>query len=254
MRLRTGRFWGVFVPVLLLAAGSSCVAPAPQAIVLGDVTSEGARRRAPSREAPVYYFPVIAGYRERGAVMGGTKPPAETEVVQAVTQALAREHYLVMKPGSTPDLMLVIWWGMINPLIDEMEPNEDDVAPTQVFANTREMMALVGAFKTDTLFRSDWNRLKEAARDDRYFILVGAYDFAAAARQERKLLWSARMSTESAGRAPDEIFPLLAASGAVVFGRDTAPVLHDTSEPVKTPSVELAPLEVIEMLGQEKKP
>lgn len=187
-------------------------------------------------------------------MMAGTKPPAEAEVVQAVRKALAREHYLVMKPDSVPDLVLVIWWGTINPLIDTMEANEDDVAPTEVFANTREMMALVGAFKMEAPTRSDWAQLKEAARDDRYFIFIAAYDFAAATRQERKLLWSARMSTESTGRTPEEVFPLLAASGAAVFGRDTAPAEHDTSEPVKTPSVELAPLEVIEMLGQEKKP
>jgi hypothetical protein len=186
--------------------------------------------------------------------MAGTKPPPEAEVVQAIVKALAREHYLMMKPGSTPDLMLVIWWGRINPLIDVMEANEDDVAPTEVFVNTREMMALIGAFKGKGLSRSDWKDLKDTARDDRYFILVAAYDYAAAERKERKLLWSARMSTESTGRTPEEIFPVLAASGAGIFGRDTAPTVQDTSDPNKIRKVELAPFEVIEMLPGEKQP
>ena len=234
---------------------SACTALAPQAIVVGDVTSAGVTRQSPTAEAPVYYAPVIAGYQERGAAKGGTKPPAEDEVVSAVVGALAREHYLMMKPGTTPDIMLVIWWGMINPQIDEMEHNVvDEVAPTRVFVNTREMMALIGAFKGKGLSRSDWKDLKDTAQDDRYFILVAAYDYAAAERKERKLLWTARMSTESTGRTPDEVFPLLAASGAAAFGRDTAPTLQDTSDANKIPKVELAPFEVIEVLPGEKKP
>lgn len=238
----------------LLMAACGCTALPPQAIVIGDVTAEGSQGRTPTREAPMYYAPAFAGYRERGAVQAGTKPPPEAEVRAAVVAALSRQHYLMMQPDSTPDLMLVIWWGQVNPVIDVMEANEDDVAPTEVFLNTREMMALVGAFKTRTVSKSDAKELKLAARDDRYFILVAAYDFAAAKRKERKLLWTARMSTESTGRGPDEIFPLLAASGAAVFGRDTTPSRQDTSTPPKIPTVELAPIELIEVLPEEKKP
>jgi hypothetical protein len=253
MKLHPRAFGWMLGTLALLAVGSACAALSPRAIVIGDVTIEGTKRPLPTKEVPVYYLPVIAGYGERGAVMDGTKPPAEAEVVEAVVKALAQEHYLLMKPGSTPDLMLVIWWGRINPLIDEMPQNEGEVAPTRVFINTREMMALVGAFKADAFFKFDPDQLREAARDDRYFLLIGAFDFAAMARKEKKLLWSARMSTESTGRSPDEIFPLLAASGAAVFGRDTAPALLDTSPPAKTPKVELGPLEFIEVLPEEKK-
>ena len=185
--------------------------------------------------------------------MAGTKPPVKDEVLRSVISSLARQHYLPAKPGSKPDLALMIWWGSVNPLIDEMEANEDDVGPTQVFFNKREMLALVGAFKANAFFKFDTDQLKEAATDDRYFILIAAYDFPALERKERKLLWSARMSTESTGRAPAEIFPLLAASGAAAFGRDTAPAVLDTSKPIKRPEVEMGPAEVIEVT-EEKRP
>lgn len=197
---------------------------------------------------------MIAGYRELGALVGGTKPPVENDVLQALVKALAQEHYLIAKPGTTPELMLVLWWGSINPLVDEMEQNVDEVAPTQIFYNQREMLSLVGAFKADAFFKFDSDQLKEAARDDRYFILIGAYNFAAAEKKKRKLLWSARMSTESTGRAPDKIFPILAASGAAVFGRDTAPALLDTSKPIKSPEIEMGPTTIVDELAEDKKP
>lgn len=227
---------------------------APRAIVIGDVTSEGKKQPPPTRDTPRYYFPTITDYRELGAVMAGTKSPSKDDVLQAVITALARENYLLAKPGSKPDLALMIWWGSVNPLVDEMEANEGDLAPTQVFFNKREMLALVGAFKADVFFKFDADQLKEAATDDRYFILIAAYDFAALEKRERKLLWSARMSTESTGRAPDEIFPVLAASGTAVFGRDTAPTVLDASRPIKRPEVELGPTKVVDVLAEEKKP
>lgn len=239
---------------VVAVGGTLWAAPAPHAIVIGDVTPEGKKQPPPTRDAPQYYFPTITDYRELGAVMAGTKSPSKDDVLQAVITALARENYLLVKPGSKPDLALTIWWGSLNPLVDEMEANEGDLAPTQVFFNKREMLALVGAFKADAFFKFDSDQLREAATDDRYFILIAAYDFAALEKKEKKLVWSARMSTESTGRSPEETFPLLAASGAAVFGRNTVPAVLDTSKPIKRPEIKIGPTEVIEVISADKKP
>ncbi len=235
-------------------AGCRSGALAPQAIVVGDIPPANAPGPAPSREKPLYYYPVVGGYRELGAKMAGVHPPSSNEVLRAVAKALAQENYLLVRPGVKPDLMMVIWWGCMNPLVEEFEQTEEEVAPTKVFFNMREMLALVGAFKADVGVERVRNDLRQAANDDRYFIVVGAYDFAAVEKHERKLLWSARMSTESTGRSPEEIFPLLAASGAAVFGRETKPGVIDTAQQMKGTRVDLGELQVIENLTKDQVP
>jgi hypothetical protein len=238
---------------------TGCRSMAPQAIVVGDLARANASGVVPSKEKPVYYYPVIGGYRELGATVAGVQPPPTNEVLRAVAKALAQDNYLLVRPGLKPDLVMVIWWGCLNPLIDKMElaeEAEEGVAPTVVdlFFNKREMAGLVGAFKGDDGFRRKRDSLTEATYDDRYFILVGAYDFAAAEKRERKLLWTARMSTESVGRSPAEVFPLLAASGVAVFGRETKPGIIDTARPVKGTRVDLGELQVIESLTRDRPP
>lgn len=254
---------GMRIPVVALAGlfgvtvlVTGCRSGAPQAIVVGDLTRAVQTGHGASREKPVYYYPVVGGYRELGAKVAGDHPPSSTEVLRSVAKALAQENYLLVRPGMKPDLVMVIWWGCMNPLIDEFELAEEGPEGTKVdlFFNKREMMGLVGAFKGDAGFRRRRDSFMDAAYDDRYFIVVGAYDFVAAEKQERKLLWTARMSTESTGRSPEQVFPLLAASGMSVFGRETKPGIVDTASALKGTRVDLGELQVIESLTNDRVP
>src|SRR6185369_4147777 len=101
--------------------------------------------------------PVVAGWREEGAVVAGEKPPPTLTVVHEFAKTLATQGYLVVGPKTPrPTLLLVFHWGYMNPEVTDF--GSDD--PTQkVVFNQKEMLALVGG---STLGNLDLNFEREA--------------------------------------------------------------------------------------------
>ena len=62
--------------------------------------------------------------------------------------------------------------------------------------------------------------LLERISDECYYLVVSAYDWAALARGEHRLLWHTKLSACSRGLSQAETIPALLASGAGVFGKD----------------------------------
>ena len=138
----------------------------------------------------------------------------------------------------------------MNPEIQDFGSN---VPTQQVFFNEREMLALVGAYKMQTLAPWDASGLRTAARDDRYFVIVLAFDAVAARQHQKKLLWMAKMSAPSVGTDLPAVIPALIAMGGPAFGQDTKPMVMDSSRVQKEGQVILAPMQVKEYLPAEKK-
>lgn len=239
----------ILINALALAALTGCARNLPpRVIVVGDVTEMGRMLAPPSAEKPVYYFPLVVGYKELGAPIAGEKVPEKNMVLRTLAKVLAKQHYLVMNEQHPPEQLLVFWWGSMNPEIQDFGSNDPS---EQVFFNRREMLALVGAYKAAGIAPWQSQDLQTAARDDRYFIILMSYDFAAARQKQKKLLWMAKMSTESVGTMLPEVIPALAASGGPAFGRDTPPSFVD-SEKALGGEVILGPLEVKEVLPDRK--
>lgn len=222
----------------------------PQVIVAGDVTEMGQKLTVPDAGHPVYYFPLVVGYKEMGAVIAGEKVPEKNVVLHTLAVELAKQHYLVMNAQHSPQQLLVFWWGSMNPQIENFGSSDPS---DQVFFNEREMLALVGAYKTSAIAPWKSDELRTAARDDRYFLILMAYDFAAAREHKKKLLWMAKMSTESVGTDLPSVISSLVASGGPAFGRDTPPSVVDSSQLLKEGKVILAPLEIKDYLPPDKK-
>lgn len=234
---------------VLLLAGCSSALP-PQVLVVGDVTPLGQKARQPDAEHPIYYYPLPVGFKEYGAPIAGEKPPPKkNDVSHTLAVALAKQHYLVMDAAHPPDQVLVFWWGSMNPEIQDFGSNDP---LDQVFFNEREMLALVGAYKTQMMPYWQTADIKTAARDDRYFVIVMAFDFAAAKQRQKKLLWMAKMSTPSLGTDLGTVIPALVASGASAFGRDTMPTVLDSSQVLKEGKVTIAPLEIKGTVPEKK--
>jgi hypothetical protein len=207
------------------------------------LTEAGQKVAPPTKEKPAYYFPVVAGWREEGAVVAGEKPPPKDLVIHELAKALAAQGYLVMGPKTPPpSLLLVLHWGYMNPEIQDFGSND----PTQkVFFNQNEMLALVAGSTINNLgFFSEREAVMEGAQDDRYFIVVVAYDFADAAQKKKTKLWVARMSTPSSGLTMADVVRPLAASGGPLFGRETkqpqwisAPIAREGKVEIGTPVV-----------------
>jgi hypothetical protein len=196
--------------------------------IVVDLTEDGRKVPLPTRAQPAFYFPVVGGYREMGALVAGEKRPPATPVARLLAKALAAQGYLVMgEKTPPPTLLLVFHWGYMNPQIDDATPavppdDPSQALPQQIFWNQKEMLALVaGHTLTDRVMGFEREDVLQAAREDRYFVLVAAFDFEAAKERKKKLLWLARMSTPSNRITLAEALPALIASGGPHFGRET---------------------------------
>jgi hypothetical protein len=217
--------------------------PQVEVNVVVDMTEAGRKVAPPSKEKPAYYFPVVGGYREEGALVAGEKAPPRNDVIHVLARALASQGYLVIGAKTPPpSLVLVLHWGYMNPQLEDFGSND----PAQrVFFNENEMLALVGGHTLGGL-GLDFEResVMQAAEDDRYFVVVAAYDWAAAQQKKKVLLWSAKMSVPSAGTSLTEVIPALAKAGAPQFGRETTrplqqlvPIGREGKVEVGTPTV-----------------
>ena len=219
---------------LLLSARALGAAAAWQVNVNVDLTDAGRKVAHPSPEHPVYYYPVVGGYRELGTAIAGEKPPPALPVVQHLARALARQGYLVSRRVSAaggdggilslvpaPSLILVLHWGCMNPVAIDL--TTDSNLPNVAVANESQELALVAGNSLNDL---DLNFEKEAVmqgiQQNRYFVTVVANDFAAYYRKHRKvMLWAAKMSMPSGGVEVASALPALIASGGPLFGRET---------------------------------
>jgi hypothetical protein len=189
--------------------------------VIVDMTDEGKKVAPPTREKPAFYYPVVAGYREEGAIVAGEKKPPDNPVSHLLAKALAAQNYYVVGTRTpAPTLLLVFHWGYMNPQIDEsLDPDN----PQKTFWNEREMLALVAGntLKNVSQFGFEREDILQAARDERYFVIVSAYDFKAATGKKKVLLWRAKMSTPSTSVSLAEVIPAMITAGGPRFGRET---------------------------------
>ena len=212
--------------------------------VVVDMTEAGRKISPPTKEKPAFYYPVLAGFRESGSLVAGEKSPPSTPVAKLLAKALAAQHYYVMGTKTpAPTLILVFHWGYMNPQIDD---TGDDENPQQIFWNQKEMLALVAGntVKNVGAFGSDREDILQNMRDDRYFVIVSAYDFDAAKEKKKVLLWQAKMSTPSNRVSLAEVIPSMITAGGPRFGRETklpesvtAPLAKEGKVEVGTPVV-----------------
>jgi hypothetical protein len=237
--------------------------------LVGDMYPEGREVPHPAPGKPVYYYPVVIGYLELGAPQSGDQPPSKREMVHGLATALAAQGYFVTreiavptKAGAAakvgepspvtltafsppPSLLLVFNWGSLRPQKLEQSMSGDvslgnapvvgSAAPAAVL-NKGEMIGLIAGRKFDSIvdFGMKTDEILQGIEDDRYFIMISAYDFDAYFQHHKKvLLWVAKVSVPSAGVTMNEVMPVLIKAGGPVFGTETiGPKLLDVP---KTP-------------------
>jgi hypothetical protein len=236
--LSVGLTLGLVHPAAAFAADPEC-----EVNVNTTLTEAGRKVAPPSREHPAYYFPVVAGWREEGAVVAGEHAPPRAMVTKQLAKTLADQGYLVVGAKTpAPSLLLVFHWGYLNPQIDDLGSVD---SPQKIFFNQKEMLALVGGTTLNHLdLEFEREAVMQGAEEDRYFVLVTAYDFADAQQKKKTVLWRARMSTPSAGLTMEEVVAALVKSGGPLFGRETvrpqwinAPVAKLGHVEIGTPTV-----------------
>jgi hypothetical protein len=224
-----------------------------------EYTEEGRKIVAPTAEQPAYFLTRSGGQHDFGQAISGQKPLPEGIIDQQLTEALAANHYLPATGAHQPSLVLNYSWGTHgrpDPLLDDpgyknllgratliggrkfaSELKEalikDEVSeaatPTQSWGmqmsglNPTGASSLFKSFSPLETFRkrdAKTNHLLQLISDECYYIVVSAYDYAALARGEKRLLWYTKLSACSRGLSLAETVPALLAGGAAVYGMD----------------------------------
>ncbi|MBL9202770.1 MAG: hypothetical protein JNL39_19810 [Opitutaceae bacterium] len=234
-----------------------------QVIAVTDTTPAGLLRRPASPDNPIYYVAVSAGYRDFGGIVAGEKVPKKEQVFAAIAKVLAKQGYLPAT-NEHPATILMLWtWGTMN--TDRFYTgNPDDLEGRQV--NRQQLLRFMGGYKVGlvskepsaiqdsfllpgALFRdADSELISELASEDLYVAALAAYDAAAAARKEKVLLWTTKISCPSRGLAMNETLPAMLTLAGPYIGRETAkPVSVKATEKFK-PEVKIGDPTTIEFL------
>lgn len=230
------------VAVMAIFAPTLALAQAPVTVVV-DMTPVGRKAEHPTPEKPQYYVPVMRGYQEYGDYSTDDKLPLPSPhgVVKALAPELAKQGYRVIDDAHpNPDLVIDFAWGRIAPT-----PADDGRNQTQRYALT------LGRSAVDVMMPEAFghDQFMEATREERYFLVVTAYDYRAFATSHKNvILWKAKMSlpTSTAAGLADVILPL-AKAGGPQFGRETVsqpklvPFVPDGHVEVGTPVVKKEP-------------
>lgn len=96
--------------------------------------------------------------------------------------------------------------------------------------------------------------LVDQAVSDVYYVVASAYDYAALAKQERRLLWRTRMTVAASGVSAEQTLPTLIATAAPCFGREMTEPSIFAPRAVREGQVELGTPTVVEPAANAPKP
>lgn len=181
--------------------------------VVVDMSPEGREVGHPSSQAPAYYLPVMRGYQDYGPAQKELYLPTAHDIVHAVAPELAKEGYLATGDPAQASLIIDISWGRIGPT---------DI-PSDYNQHLRYALSLgKTAFNVMTPESFGHDEFMEATEEERYFIIVTAYDLRAwERRHEHVILWKAKMGIPISGVLFPDVVSALAKAGGLHFGRET---------------------------------
>ena len=215
---------------LLLALPVALRADPPVTVVV-DLSPAGRKAQPASAEHPQYYLPVMRGYREYGPHRDGDQVPNPHDVVRAIAPQLARAGYFVVDGAHPrPDVVIDLAWGKIAKTDFPDERNQDQRYALSLGRTAMDVL-MPEAFGHDEFM--------EATRDERYFLVVTAYDYAAYENTHKNvILWKAKMSVPTSGAFLADVILPLARAGGPQFGKET------TDHPKLVPNAPVGHVEV----------
>jgi hypothetical protein len=238
-------------------------------VTVTDTTPTGALLRPASPANPVYYVAISAGYRDFGGIIAGEKSPPKEEVTKTIAKVLAQQGYLPATQAHPPTLLILWAWGTMN--VDRFY-NPSDFTDEGQQINRTQLLRFLGAYKVGVLKKerdpfdpyliqpglsvldADAEDIYDTSTDDLYVAMVGAYDFQAAMRKEKKLLWTTKISCPSRGLWLPEVLPTMLAIAGPYIGRETPkPVWVNATDKFK-PDIKIGDPTLVEYLNSGKLP
>ncbi len=205
--------------VALLAFALVHAAPRPRSIDFIAVAerfadSTAARARAEAR--PLRYAAVDAGYWEAGVPYAGEKTPTRSTMEAELHASLAAAGYrqAALGDATAPDLLITFHWGTLTNtarsssliptgvsqyalhLDSDVRARLSLVAPAAVVRQMEHDIILTMSSFTGINYVDTGGNLPtlERAHDDRFFVIVSAYDYADFVRGEPRAQWRVKLS------------------------------------------------------------
>jgi hypothetical protein len=265
---------------LLLAAGAAPVAKAGggilewifpkhdvEVIAVTDTTPAGALRRPVTPANPTYYTAVSAGYRDFGGIIAGDKLPPKEQIFKTIAKVLAKQGYLPATAQHQASLILIWTWGTM--YTDRMPTSNGDEGP---LLNRQQLLRFMGAYKLGMIskepdpfhqdmmlpgmmFRdADSDMLYDLSSEDLFVAAISAYDYNAATRNEKQLLWTTKISCPSRGLSMHDTLPAMLVLAGPHIGKETVkPVSIKATETFKA-EVKIGDPTVVEYMEQNTVP
>jgi len=219
-----------------LAAVPGAAGRSIQMIVVAEQTDPISAQVLPKPDRPADYAAFDAGYVEAGDPIANEKPPAPAAMAEALRNTLAAQGYQPAAAGQ-PQILFVYSWGLLNrdshairngATIDPnlharlalLTTTRQDAEIENYLLDRRLLGRTNPAFRVPGFLDIQNRDILDLTRDDSYFFVLSAYDYASVSRREAKLLWRVKMSARSAGVAMTDALPALLQGGAPYFGRD----------------------------------
>lgn len=219
--------------LLVAAAFAAKAKPGPDVLVVADAAPTLPEAARPTAEKPVHYLLLGMAERTLGAAWAGEPQPDRATLEKEIVRVLATQNFLRTQVGGPmPQLALIVTWGSANLMIDDINDTNDagETTTSSLVWNQREIAQLVGADKANRhlLNGVEAEAINDAARQDRLYLMLAAFDVQALARKEKKMLWRTRISIESRRTSLPESLAVMLNSAAPYFGRSTElPVFID---------------------------
>jgi len=254
--------------------------PAVNQTVLTEMTDEGRKLPPTTPGQPAYYVLQPAGYHIEGEDIGAEPPPPPELLAPHLQRALAVNGYRPAAGPHPPSLLIVFHWGAHNTLGDDMpdvghrnllsraaliggekfaedlrkalnQQDRDDMISADTPMEFRGLLTNFGAVRRFTDRDAKTQHLVEEAKAECYYVVASAYDYAAAAKGKRVLLWRSKMTVDSTGVNMAETLPSVIQNAGRYFGRDMTEVATILRPINREEQVRLGPLEVQEYIPEK---
>lgn len=210
--------------------------------IVGEVYTPG--YTPPTPTTPAYYVFHDAGFVAKGDPVANDNPPPAAHITQALARYLPSGNFLPASQDHAPSLLLVSHWG-------SLRDDQTEIAPFYEIKNSlRARIRLVATPAiaqrierdlTDRLYARSMHTIApqpnllsnlerdtlDIARDSHYFVVVTAYDYAAALKQQAVPVWRLKLSTYDRGVTMPDALPALIRNGRNYFGQVTAEPIND---------------------------
>ena len=228
--------------------------------IVTEMTDEGRKLPEPSYENPVYYISHSIGQHDVGNPYGGTKPIQYALLENQLKNSLASNGYRPCDSDHPPSQVIFITWGMFNHGQGGDILSRAKLIGGQKFADefaqaVREQRDTSGSLRGNGPLRDFEQRddltetLVYAIFEECYYLLVTALDLEALRQNERRILWTTKISTIARGVSFQSTLPIMIDNASYFFGRETNGPEIVRKRAYKNASVTIGEASVVEYIS-----